>query len=715
MFSTVFAVLFLFWTESLFAVDGDPLVNDEDLWKIVKVLNGFIVIAATLMWLVTSFISMFLYPGWVNGTLFGLQDYLREMWILVSNIVYFIFAFVLIAIAFMNIIWKWEGTWELKQAMPKFIVWVLIVPFSWFLVQFILSISAILTVGVLTLPYDSFNDHELFTKALDNTELAGEKICKDIVISFNGDFKGANGEDNTTEIGSTDQDSGEVNEINENIKCKNEDGEVSIKELLTGEDEDGNASSNAAWLQNSVFGIISIYSYGILKIHDLDSLTWKDLETVETIADLVFKIVFDILFIAVYLLLMIALLLALFVRWVRLWIYMMLSPVFGLLYFFWKWSEWVGEIWDKFNIKEFIALALVPVYVSAALAFGLVFILVAGEGIKETNSKEDVLEAGWFSLTIIGAHASWASEKSVIAKLIVEIFGVVILWIAVMAALGASKTTKSVVEPIAAFGKSVWELAAKAPTYAPIIPTGNWERMGVAGLQTFGSNIAWWIDQKAKQRGTNFAQWFTNPSQNERGYQDLANKAVTSSANSSKAVKDIIWTWAITDLANSTAGLQWLVKHLEWVNTNNGATYWFSDKEEASKFINKLWTSKWDVWAVREALMELDKLATIQENSILWWETRITSVSQVDQYVWKLVSDSQAPWTSGNTTTNSFDFNIQNTKVEDATEAANAYIANKDKYSTTTAVESDLKANGITDSTVIAQVLKAYQDAVDKD
>jgi len=41
-----------------------------------------------------------------------------------------------------------------------------------------------------------------------------------------------------------------------------------------------------------------------------------------------------------------------------------------------------------------------------------------------------------------------------------------------MAALGASKTTKAIVEPIAAFGKSVGELAAKAPTYAPIIPTG---------------------------------------------------------------------------------------------------------------------------------------------------------------------------------------------------------------------------------------------------
>ena len=39
---------------------------------------------------------------------------------------------------------------------------------------------------------------------------------------------------------------------------------------------------------------------------------------------------------------------------------------------------------------------MVPVYVSAALAFGLVFILVASEGIKETTSKDDAdtLKAG---------------------------------------------------------------------------------------------------------------------------------------------------------------------------------------------------------------------------------------------------------------------------------------------------------------------------------
>jgi len=72
--------------------------------------------------------------------------------------------------------------------MPKFIIGVLIVPFSWFAVQFLLSLSAILTVSVLTLPYNSFQNQPLYSQALDNSEIADQKFCKDIIISFSQDF-----------------------------------------------------------------------------------------------------------------------------------------------------------------------------------------------------------------------------------------------------------------------------------------------------------------------------------------------------------------------------------------------------------------------------------------------------------------------------------------------------------------------------------------------
>lgn len=143
----IFLIAFFAFGGISFAADAaSSATGGDDVGSmIVNGLNVILKIVGTLLGVLTAFVSLFLYPGWTNGTLFGLQDYLKEMWILVSNVVYFIFAFILIVIAFMNIIGKGDQ-WELKSALPKFIVGILIVPFSWFFVQFVLSVSAVLTV-----------------------------------------------------------------------------------------------------------------------------------------------------------------------------------------------------------------------------------------------------------------------------------------------------------------------------------------------------------------------------------------------------------------------------------------------------------------------------------------------------------------------------------------------------------------------------------------
>ena len=489
---TFFIGIFIFSTQWVFAEDG---LSEENSKTIVAVLNGIITAIAAVLSMVTSFISIFLYPGWVNGTMFNLQDYLKEIWILVSNVIYFVFAGILIAIAFMNIIGKGEGTWELKQAMPKFIVWVLIVPFSWFFVQFVISISSILTVGVLTLPYDVFQEKPLYSEALDKAELGNSKICKDIVISFSSSKPWSLWGSSAPTVPIS-----ENGVVNENIKCASASSLVTIREILEG----------TGWgdgLDNSIFGIISIYTYGILRIDQLDTIKDLDLTSIKWMADLVFKILFDLLFIIVYFLLMVALFLALLVRGIRLWIYMMLSPAFWLLYFFGKWSEGVGWDSNNFSIKEFIALAMVPVYVSAALAFGLVFILVATEGIQveTTTNDKSTLNAWGFSITILWAHGdSDSSEKSVIWKLIIEMFGIIILWIAVMAALKTSKTTEAITAPIAKFGEDVWKLAAAAPTYAPIIPTGKGGFQSAQSMSKISGNITSTVQNTSTDRATDF-------------------------------------------------------------------------------------------------------------------------------------------------------------------------------------------------------------------
>jgi len=486
-----FIGLYFAFTEFGFANDDEP---SGLVWGVDKAIQ----LVASLLWAITAFISLLLYPGWTNGTIFGLDVYMKEIWILISNIVYFMFAFILIIIAFMNIIWKWDGTWELKQAMPKFIVWVLMVPFSWFFIQFILSISAILTVGVLTLPFDAFQDKDFFEW------MDGTTICTKVeVFLWATDW--------------SDWAPGGEALLWESIRCHED---KPIWEFFNGTDEEPG-------VKNSIFGVISVYTYGVLGLDSLDELTGGDIPSIGDLMDLSLKVIFDLLFIVVYLLLMLALFMALFTRGVWLWIYTMLSPVFGLLYFFWKAADWVGE-GKKFSAKEFIALALVPVYVSAALAFGLVFLFVASNWLATTEgwlNEDGSIDAGWINFLI--SWVQWDSTNdegffsgggSALGKLVVEIFGIVILWIAVISALGASKTTEAIVKPIADFWKSVWELAAKAPTYAPIIPTWN-GMMSTTALASAWSQvknaIAWEQTSKGNEMWSSFAKNILNTWEND--------------------------------------------------------------------------------------------------------------------------------------------------------------------------------------------------------
>lgn len=74
---------------------------------------------------------------------------------------------------------------------------------------------------------------------------------------------------------------------------------------------------------------------------------------------------------------MIAIVYALFSRAIMLWMFAIFSPIFALNYVIGK-SEKVKGL-EHFSVGKFISLAMVPVYVSAALAFGLMFLgLVMG-------------------------------------------------------------------------------------------------------------------------------------------------------------------------------------------------------------------------------------------------------------------------------------------------------------------------------------------------
>lgn len=65
--------------------------------------NAIIAVIQIIFLPATMLAGWLLSPDWTFGQIFGLRPVLHNLWILISNVVYAIFAFILVAIAFMNI------------------------------------------------------------------------------------------------------------------------------------------------------------------------------------------------------------------------------------------------------------------------------------------------------------------------------------------------------------------------------------------------------------------------------------------------------------------------------------------------------------------------------------------------------------------------------------------------------------------------------------
>lgn len=588
---------------------------------------------ALLLTLITYLATIFLSPTWINGSLFWLNTYFKEIWILMSNVVYFIFAFILIWIAFMNIIWKNTDQYQLKQALPKFIVWVLIVPFSWFLVQFVLSISAVLTVASLSLPFDTFDS---FKSSLDGVQVP--QSCTLNLESFTSGEKS----------GTTD------NKQDGFIYCDDKP-KMSLTEI--------------SWKWDaisSIFWIISMYTYWILSLDTIDDVDIYDLKSVQTIWDLIVKIIFDLLFVVIYSLLMITLWLVLMIRWIYIWIYMMLSPVFWLMYFFGK-SKWWEWFFSKFNLKEFIALAMVPVYTMLALSFWLLFLYVVWSWISWSSKvstdnavsvKDNWIKVWEFRLTIKWQVSKldnttdllksvWGSWLWIVWSLILKIFGIVVLWWTIMAAMRTSDITKTITEPIYNFGKQVWWIMTSLPGNIPLFPTWKGGMQSMNSLGTAASSINSSITSAQNKRWTNLASKFIWGSEKDKEYRDVWTNEPATGIKAWENIQELNNKWKSEDIANSSDAIKSYTKNLDkmladWLLKNN---------DEVKKAIEWIKNANWNAQAIRENFEILDKNSNDPNRTILWW-TNSVSRWDVDAHLWNGSQNSSwnnNPW-SGNTT-----------------------------------------------------------------
>lgn len=528
----------------------------------IKVFANMLPSLVGMFW---AFASWFIDPSWYTWGVFWLSSVFKNIWVLVSNVVYMIFWWMIIWIAFMNIISAEGDNYALKTALPKLIVWILMVPFTWYIVQFVLSVSAVMTTSVLLLPKDM-----IVTSAKD------ERIkIKDICVY---DF--------TQKSPWSQWESWDTSSLKRNECYSSWTWEKSITDIFD------------TW----AYWILYYYTYEIFKVNQLDSIDFdglvdafsinnpggfvKELSNQSVVSKGAWgliQIVFNLIIAIAYFLLLAALVVALITRIIRLWIYTMASPIFALSFYLWKASDKI------FDIKEFIKLAFVPFLVAWALAFWVLFLSVITVWInklenegdfctpsngkyfeiwqprennpllyawKTTSPTDYVICINWKPTMVFkgvvnttnNENTDWKSlEVSWLGHIILKIFWIVVIWMSVMAAFKYSEITEKAVEPIWKIWSNIWSLAKDIPSHIPVTPGGlsisSFQQMSwapKAAMQARSSNAISNNDLLKKVKSNATWNWFDYAKKNKLMARYAKNSQFTGSQIDREA-KDLVW------------------------------------------------------------------------------------------------------------------------------------------------------------------------------
>ncbi len=478
----------------------------EMLQSLVAGLNIFLNILTIFVSPAIVLASWLMSPDWTSGDLFQIRPMIHELWIVVSNVTYFIYAILLIFIA-MATIFNSDKYWY-KQLLPKLALGIIMVPLSWWFIQFIISLSTLITASVISIPSEVVMN---YNKGNADSWWSTPSIPKE--TTFN-------------------------NQKPEPSKpCAPKWGAAGPNEQVCITPE------NFIKTGGGMYSSLMVYSFAVFKFQDVKMLN-STTQKVQSIGDIINQwLVWSIMFI-VYGLLVLALIFMLMIRAIKLWFYAIFSPFMTL-----KFVLGEGMFKDKndsFDLKEFIGLAFVPAIVGLALSFGLIIVSVMikpapsvtpwcnpteckitlfGNKDSTITTKAEGTSTGKIIKTTIttgGASYSYIGDVTsgnptgnimsainmwggILGTIIVDIIALIFIWVAFMAAKGVSKVAATAFAPFEQIGERMGSLAASIPKYTPIPGTGGMSVNSMAkvptmletGLQNysekkFGESEIWW-------------------------------------------------------------------------------------------------------------------------------------------------------------------------------------------------------------------------------
>jgi|GEM_PF-1036622 len=483
-------------------------IDGASLEAITTIAHTTITILNVMMWVVFHFLRYVIDPVFIFGTVGGgqpdsaLLNMLHEIWQISRDIVNIIFALLLIVGAIMTIVTAKSE--EVKTYLPKFVLALVLVNFSWFIPRAIYDFSQVVTYTVYQLP-SLVNSAPCRVPAANPSD--PPTPCQAVVdVAFL---------DDTRKSAVTPKSNGWTCPLGELvcIRMVNMDDAVPainaqsrifnglivnfarLPQLMTATDPRKNSNY---LLGTSAARAAMIFAY-IVKL-------------------MIVLLIHVALFFP-----MLAMLVAFFIRIPLLWITMAFMPFVAVGYV-------IGH--DKiphFNLEEmlwktFIGVVFLPALVGVPLTIGFIMI---NAGITSMPGSTIASIPGVPLFT--GINSLW--------QLMWMFMALFVMWTGVFTVLKNQKIIEGFTEPIRQQGEALGQLAYKAPLSIPFIPTGTIGGAN-AGQRSSISDLAGMVNPRRQLQNLDFRQ----PRSDDGTAQRLGNAMTTHNIHNSTAITNNINT-----------------------------------------------------------------------------------------------------------------------------------------------------------------------------
>lgn len=406
------------------------------------VVTMIIKILQSLLWPILLLIGGLLKNDILFGS--GMEDRMYLIWTNIRDIVNILFVLVLLGIALYNVLGLQNQNYQLKTIIPKFVIALIAVNFSFLAAKVAIDAVNVLTVAIFAMP-DSVE------QGLSKNELGQMDFQKNICEGF---------------YGSDEKYQSRVNKAGESALCSSTGKTLTDKGIAIFDRFDG---SNAAVMM----------AINFMKISEINKVTAID----PSLEDLAVNMIISTILYIVYATAFVALFVILLIRLVVIWVTIVLSPLMVLQFVLpdsIKSSLGGGDLTTKF-----VKTIIVPIPIALVMTIG--YIMMKALSVAQFDSA--TLNASTLSVDLL------SSGIGTLQSLIIAVGTAAIVWVGVFESANgtyAEKATQGISNMVGRAGKFVgmsWK-------YIPGIPVMG-KQYSLAAVQKAAEGIPRAREQKA--------------------------------------------------------------------------------------------------------------------------------------------------------------------------------------------------------------------------